>query len=116
MTFWIEGRPNANHRPRFTGSGVVMDADYLTWRNTVGWAARLAQLPEYAGDVELCVIAYTASRNKQDVDNIAKGVLEGLEGIAYKDDRQVCRLVIEKHKPASRGEGCEVTVAGLNKE
>lgn len=34
---------------------------------------------------------------KPDLDNIAKAVLDGLNGVAFVDDSQVIRLVVEKH-------------------
>lgn len=42
-------------------------------------------------DVEL------ANRVHGDVDNIAKSVLDGLNGVLWKDDKSVRRLVIERH-------------------
>ena len=39
------------------------------------------------------VISYT---KKPDIDNIAKIILDGLNGVAYKDDSQVCKLEIIK--------------------
>lgn len=33
---------------------------------------------------------------KPDTDNIAKIILDSLNGIAYKDDKQVIRLQVEK--------------------
>lgn len=39
------------------------------------------------------VISYT---KKPDIDNIAKIILDGLNGIAYKDDSQIYRLEIYK--------------------
>lgn len=35
--------------------------------------------------------------SKPDIDNIAKAVLDGLNGIAYEDDSQVVELRIVKH-------------------
>lgn len=32
----------------------------------------------------------------QDVDNLAKGVMDAMSGVVYEDDRQVARLVAEK--------------------
>lgn len=37
---------------------------------------------------------------KPDLDNIAKAVCDALNGVAYKDDAQVCTLVVEKHYKA----------------
>jgi len=33
-----------------------------------------------------------------DLDNVAKSVLDGLNGIAYQDDGQVVELLVKKHK------------------
>ena len=33
---------------------------------------------------------------KPDTDNIAKSILDSLNGIAYKDDKQIIRLTVEK--------------------
>ena len=33
---------------------------------------------------------------KPDIDNIAKAVMDGMNGIAYQDDKQVIKLIIEK--------------------
>jgi Holliday junction resolvase RusA-like endonuclease len=33
---------------------------------------------------------------RQDVDNVAKAVLDALNGVAWVDDTQVRRLVVEK--------------------
>lgn len=35
---------------------------------------------------------------KPDIDNIAKSVLDGLNGVAYEDDRQVVQLFVTKRK------------------
>ena len=34
---------------------------------------------------------------KPDTDNIAKSILDSLNGIAYLDDKQVIKLVVEKY-------------------
>lgn len=37
-----------------------------------------------------------APESKPDCDNIAKAILDALNGIAYKDDSQVAELVVKK--------------------
>lgn len=34
-----------------------------------------------------------------DADNVAKAVMDALNGIAYKDDRQVAKLIVTKTRP-----------------
>ena len=40
---------------------------------------------------------------KPDLDNIAKGILDAMNGIIYKDDVQVVRLSLQKHYSTEPG-------------
>ena len=52
--------------------------------------------------------------HKPDLDNVAKAVLDALTGVAYDDDKQVTRLVVEKFpRVASGGDRLRVTVADV---
>lgn len=44
-----------------------------------------------------------------DADNVAKAICDALNGVAYLDDRQVARLVVEKHR-AAQGEPARTVV------
>lgn len=46
---------------------------------------------------------------RPDVDNVAKAVLDALNGVAYADDSQVVRLACRKH-PRTRRDGDRTTV------
>lgn len=48
---------------------------------------------------------------KPDVDKLLRGVLDALTGVAYEDDSQVCRVVMEKNY--GRPERAEITVSVL---
>jgi crossover junction endodeoxyribonuclease RusA len=39
-----------------------------------------------------------------DVDNVAKSVLDGLNGVAYEDDNQVVELLVRKYKVTRKEE------------
>lgn len=41
--------------------------------------------------------------SKPDLDNILKAVMDALEGVVYRNDSQVARIVCEKHR-AAQGE------------
>ena len=43
-------------------------------------------------------------RRRMDVDNVAKSVLDGLNGVAYEDDDQVIELLVRKHKVTRKEE------------
>jgi len=48
---------------------------------------------------------------RPDIDNVAKAVMDALNGICWKDDGQVCRLVATKHIcPSSDPRGARVSV------
>lgn len=52
---------------------------------------------------------------KPDVDNIAKLVLDALNGVAYEDDKQVTQLHVVKHPRARSEERITVTVEKLTR-
>lgn len=45
---------------------------------------------------ELCLSGAELPKTKPDLDNIAKAILDGLNGIAYNDDKQVAQLCVTK--------------------
>jgi crossover junction endodeoxyribonuclease RusA len=48
------------------------------------------------GSFEVECVFFLPSRLRKDVDNCAKAVLDGLNGVAWADDNQVTDLVIRK--------------------
>lgn len=44
------------------------------------------------------------TQRRMDVDNVAKSVLDGLNGVAYEDDNQVVELLVRKHKVTRKEE------------
>lgn len=50
------------------------------------------------GAYELMVTAYMPDRKwLPDVDNVGKLVQDALQGVAYDNDRDVTRLIVERH-------------------
>lgn len=48
------------------------------------------------GDVTVYLNFYLTNKRKRDLDNLAKGVLDCMNGIIYNDDNQITNLVIKK--------------------
>lgn len=121
MTFTlnIPGEPRGQGRPRFarTTSGVTTYTDSETkgYQNLIRTMANIARVRMIDGPVSIAIVAYfeipkSASKSRQrdmrqgmfyptkrpDADNISKAVLDALNGIAFKDDAQVCELTIRK--------------------
>jgi Holliday junction resolvase RusA-like endonuclease len=118
VTFTIPGDPVPQPRPRVSTAGGFARA-YVPkghavhpYRQALGLAAKAAGLVPHTLPVEV-VIDLVFSRPKShlnksgvkptapalprvDVDNCAKAVLDSLNGIAWEDDAQVSRLVVEK--------------------
>lgn len=119
VNFVIQGKVQAKQRPRFNSK---LKRTYTPERtiNYENWV-KTCYLEKYK-DKELMekplrvtIKAYfeipksTSKKRKQqmmdneilpmvkpDTDNIAKGVLDSLNGIAYKDDKQVVELIVNK--------------------
>lgn len=115
--FRVPGDPIPKGRPRTQRPGAVARRPYTPIRtrnfeSRVKDAAAAYQVRRIVGPVELLIVArwswpksYLRKRTVleeafkstgADADNIAKAIQDALNGIAFDDDRQVSRLVIEK--------------------
>ena len=108
MRLTVYGKPQGKARPRFTRQGRA-----YTPKNTVDYEEQIKQAYIAAGGtlisdtapILICITACfkRAKSNKMDsptlkpdADNIAKAVCDALNGIAYKDDKQITRLKVDK--------------------
>lgn len=114
MTFIIPGEPRGKGRPRFAGHAYT-DQATRAYEDKIRWEYKAAGGNSIAGPVEVKIMAYhavpkSASKakagqmlegailptKKPDADNIAKAILDGLNGLAYMDDKQVVSLAVDK--------------------
>ena len=108
MKFIVYGKPQGKARPRFTRQGWA-----YTPKNTVDYEKQIKQAYVSAGGtlisdtapIQICITACfkKAKTNKMDfptlktdADNIAKAVCDGLNGVAYHDDKQITSLTVDK--------------------
>ena len=122
IAFTVPGRPVAKHRAlRFAGGRAYRTAESRAYEAEVALRARqaMAGRSPLAGDVEVWMSCSLPDRRwMPDADGIAKGPLDGMRGIVYRDDRQVVRLVVDREiaravapylwievKPVERGNG-----------
>ena len=118
ITFTVPGEPVPQPRPRVSTRGGFARA-YVpkthavhAYRDAIADAARAAGAAVH-GDPVSVVIDFVASRPRShlrkggvksdapalprfDIDNATKSVLDSLNGVAWEDDSQVARLVVEK--------------------
>lgn len=112
----VMGEPRGKGRPRFTRCGKpYTDKKTRDYENEVRKAYKEARGPMFHGPVNVEIYAFhavpkswnkaartialaneTAPMRKPDADNIAKIILDALNGLAWKDDTQVSRLTVVK--------------------
>ena len=120
IEFIIPGKAQAKQRPkfnRFSGRAYTpkQTVEYENWVKTCYFEKYRGQKP-LEKPLKVKIIAYyevpkSASKKKKlqmlhneifptikpDTDNIAKSILDSLNGIAYLDDKQVVKLEVEKY-------------------
>lgn len=121
MIFQVTGAVKGKPRPRFTKQGGFVRA--YTPKDALDYERRIAQAYLDAGGtmreapihVDIRVyrklpkgtpkkVARELDIKKPDIDNIAKSVLDALNGVAYQDDAQVVDLRIAKMPREHRDE------------
>lgn len=119
ICFEIKGEPAAKGRPRMTKSGHAYTPaktrnyeDYVRWsyiqqvRNTdmitdkpvgVSMVFRFAVPKSYGKKTLEELKKHKMARPvKPDIDNLAKSVLDALNGLAYQDDKLITHLEVSK--------------------
>lgn len=96
QTFTVPGLPIAKARPRagHMNNGrirIYTPQKTLNYERDVAWEAKHAKIRRAEGIVAVTLRFFGC---KGDADNLAKSVLDGLNGIAYNDDRQIEELHI----------------------
>ncbi len=99
ISFTVPGRPAPQVRITQRGVHVKDHRDraamdrYLAYKRDVGWAAKASIPAPLAGDVRVTFDFYLCRKgNRPDIDNLIKAGLDGMNKIAFKDDRQVIQL------------------------
>jgi len=127
VAFIVPGEPKGKGRPRFnTKTGrTYTPGDTINYENLVKVQYQTLVGDKYTDKPIEAVMPKSMSKSnrekvyhgklrptkKPDLDNIAKIVLDSLNGLAYKDDSQVVSLRIDKHyadKPLVKVELYEV--------
>jgi crossover junction endodeoxyribonuclease RusA len=117
LTFFIEGRPVPKERPRMMRNGGI-----FTPERTVNYEKKVAEawndkfgMLSLEGKLRVTINAYTDRHTVQDIDNIAKSVLDGMQraGAFSKGDAQVYSLGAIKHAAVKTELGVWVSVTAL---
>lgn len=99
--FTISGEPSSKARPRFTVTKTGKARTYPDQKTAVAeqkvaWSFRAAAKPGYRPDPEekfgVVALFFSNTRQRRDVDNMLKLVLDGLNEVAWADDSQVSEV------------------------
>jgi len=110
IAFEIPGKPVAKQRPRIARGFAYTPKETVNYENWVRLCYQNANQPKLEGELiaELTfVFDIPKSKQKQaregarpttkpDLDNLAKAVLDALNGLAYHDDSQIVELYVRK--------------------
>lgn len=97
IRFFVPGVPVPKQSFRYSGrGGGYTDPRVTAWQEQVGYAARQNIIEPITGNVSLTLKFYLRDNHRVDADNLSKAVCDALNGIAYKDDRQITDLRITK--------------------
>jgi crossover junction endodeoxyribonuclease RusA len=88
VRFRVEGRPCAYVRMTRGTKWGARAQRYLAYRAELGYRAKEAGASPCTGPVRIHIQAYV-KRRTFDLDNLVKAVLDGLNGVAFVDDKQV---------------------------
>jgi len=118
-TFFVDGVPATKGSWKVSRGKLRPDNEReRPWANAVAWTANAAGVKPLAGPVKLTIDLYFPKPKKptnvfpsrNDVDKLARSVMDALTGIAWADDQQVVELFVTKQWQAERGPGAEVYV------
>jgi crossover junction endodeoxyribonuclease RusA len=114
--FVIPGNPIPKERPRVVKGHTYTPKRTLDAERVVQFYAKRARVPCLAGLVRLTVSFYRDSAHACDLDNLVKLVSDALNGIAWKDDRQVVVLsalkAIDRENPRTEVQIEQVEAVG----
>lgn len=111
VSFFVDGRPRPKARPRRGKAGWYTPRRTRDYEQLIGWRYREEGGPLFSGPVALCMEFSMPDRRRVDLDNLAKAILDGLNGIAYEDDAQVYHIDAIR-RVDGQCPGVQVTVLG----
>ena len=113
VAFSVPGEPVPKARPRVTSHGTFTPASTTKAQAAIGWAYRKAGGRGVLADAVFLVemvfmvsLTRAGERRKVDVDNLAKLVLDGLNGVAWVDDNQVLQIIATKRYVPALSDAC----------
>lgn len=99
IQFFVQGLPVPKQSFRYTKNGGGYQSQKVKeWQGTVSWSATAKMIDRdlLTGDVCVKLFFCLPDKRRRDWDNLAKGVMDALNGVVYRDDSQVVEAHIAK--------------------
>lgn len=98
VAFTVDGDPVPKGRARVARGRAYTPARTVHAENVVAWQARTALGPRQPSRELLSVriVFHVGNRRRRDLDNLAKTVLDALNGIVWVDDSQIAVLDLRR--------------------
>lgn len=112
-TFVVPGHPVPKGRPRIGRGHTYTPKRTHDYEQLVMVEALKARVRPIAGNLCMVIEFYLSRPDCCDIDNLAKSILDALNGTAYKDDRQVITLVLHKMVCKKDDERAEIALTEL---
>ena len=84
---------------RYAGKGRgYTDPRIKAWQLAVHWKAKeiMQDTPPLDGDLKVYIEFTRSNRIRVDLDNLSKAVCDSMNGVVYKDDKQIVDLHLVK--------------------
>ena len=95
--------PPVNQKYGVFKGRMLLQSDYRNYLKKARVLVQLSKLRPIEGDCEVEIIWFR-TKTRGDIDNRVKPILDCLEGVAFKNDKQVAKLIVERRKGRDRME------------
>ena len=118
MKITIMGDPHPMARPRVVSGHVYYLSRDVEWRELIRWTCvkAMARCEPYDCALKVKVKFYRklnpTTRQYGDIDNLLKGLFDGMNGIIFKDDSQIVSVIAEKYRDKENPR-CEVELRAI---
>jgi crossover junction endodeoxyribonuclease RusA len=96
-TVIVPGHPIPKGRPRMAPSGnVYTDKRTRDYEKLVALETKRRIHTPLVGELEVAIRLYFKGRVFADLDNCQKALLDGMQGVAFTNDKQIRRITCER--------------------
>lgn len=96
VSFTAYGEPKSKQRPRVVRGRAYTPMETLLAERAIAESYRAVSEHLFEHDVVVSIDFFNGNRRRRDIDNMAKLVMDALNGVAFVDDYQVVGLNLRK--------------------